>query len=63
MTDNDIKEIKKQFSLDNCTIDHICGCYVNNEKEKQVVSKDAFMSLSDEEHHKYFEIFKKTLTG
>ena len=36
MTGNDIKEIKKQFSLDNCTIDHICGCYVNNEKEKQV---------------------------
>lgn len=63
MTDQDIKEIKKQFSLDNCTIDHICGCYVNNEKEKQAVSKDAFMSLADEEQHKYFEIFKKTLTG
>lgn len=63
MTGNDIKEIKKQFSLDNCTIDHICGCYVNNEKEKQAVSRDAFMSLSEEEQHKYFEIFKKTLTG
>ncbi|MBQ9360630.1 MAG: DUF4317 domain-containing protein [Lachnospiraceae bacterium] len=63
MTAQDIKEIKKLFSLDNCTIDHICGCYVNNEKEKQAVSKDAFMSLPDEEQHKYFEIFKKTLTG
>ncbi len=63
MTSQDIKEIKKLFSLDNCTIDHICGCYVNNEKEKQAVSKDAFMSLPDEEQHKYFEIFKKTLTG
>ena len=63
MTGNDIKEIKKQFSLDNCTIDHICGCYVNNEKEKQAVSRDAFMSLAEEEQHKYFEIFKKTLTG
>ena len=63
MTGNEIKEIKKQFSIDNCTIDHICGCYVNNEKEKQAISKDAFMSLSDEEQHKYFEIFKKILTG
>ena len=63
MTSNEIKEIKKQFSPDHCTIDRICGCYVNNEKEKQAVSKDAFMSLSDEEQHKYFEIFKKTLTG
>ncbi len=63
MTGNEIKEIKKLFSPDNCTIDRICGCYVNNEKEKQAVSKDAFMSLSDEEQHKYFEIFKRTLTG
>ena len=63
MTTEDIKEVKKQFSLDHCTIDHICGCYVNNEKEKQAVSKDAFMSLPDEEQHKYFEFFKKTLTG
>ncbi len=63
MNNNEIKEIKKQFSLDNCTIDRICGCYVNNEKEKQAVSRDAFMSLSEEEQHKYFEIFKKTLTG
>ncbi len=63
MTSNEIKEIKKQFSLDHCTIDRICGCYVNNEKEKQAVSKEAFMSLAEEEQHKYFEIFKKTLTG
>lgn len=63
MNSNEIKEIKKQFSPDHCTIDRICGCYVNNEKEKQAVSKDAFLSLSDEEQHKYFEIFKKTLTG
>lgn len=63
MTLNETKEIKKQFTIDNCTIDRICGCYVNNEKEKQAVSKDAFMSLPDEEQHKYFEIFKKTLTG
>lgn len=63
MTSNEIKEIKKLFSLDKCTIDRICGCYVNNEKEKQAVSKEAFLSLSEEEQHKYFEIFKKTLTG
>ena len=63
MTSEEIKEIKKQFSFDNCSIDRICGCYVNNEKEKQAVSKDAFMSLSEEEEHKYFEIFRKTLTG
>ena len=30
MTSEEIKEIKKQFSFDNCSIDRICGCYVNN---------------------------------
>ncbi len=63
MTDNEIKEIKKRFSIDNCNIDRIYGCYVNNEKEKQALSKDAFLSLPDEEQHKYFEIFRKILTG
>lgn len=63
MTDKEIKEIKKRFSIDNCNIDRIYGCYVNNEKEKQAVSKDAFLSLPEEEQHKYFEIFRKILTG
>lgn len=64
MTSEEIKEIKKQLSIDNCAIDRICGCFVNNEKEKQFVSKEAFMSLSaEDEQHKYFEIFRKTLTG
>ncbi|MBQ9443110.1 MAG: DUF4317 domain-containing protein [Lachnospiraceae bacterium] len=63
MNVSEIKEIKGSFSLEACTIDRICGCYVNNEKEKQAVSKDAFMSLPDEEQHKYMEFFKKTLSG
>jgi hypothetical protein len=63
MTSEEIKEIKKQFTFEHSTIDRICGCYVNNEKEKQAVTKDAFMSLSEDEGHKYFEIFRKTLTG
>ena len=41
----------------------ICGCYVNSEKEKQLEMKEAFLSLSDEEMFKYFDIFRKTLSG
>lgn len=63
MTKSEINEIKKQFTMDGCTIDRICGCYVNNEKEKMCVSTDAFLSLPEEEMHKYFDILKKSLSG
>ncbi len=33
------------------------------EKNKKTELKEAFLSLSEEEMFKYFEIFKKTLSG
>lgn len=63
MTKSEINEIKKQFTMDGCTIDRICGCYVNNEKEKMCVSAENFQSLPDEEMHKYFDILKRSLSG
>lgn len=56
-------EIKKQFNLDRCTIDHICGCYVDHEKNKRLVTKSAFGSIPEEEMFKYLDIFAHTLTG
>ena len=47
----------------NCAITRICGCYVDHEKTKKMESKDAFLSLPEEEAFKYFDIFKKTLSG
>lgn len=47
----------------NCAITRICGCYVDGEKNKKTELKEAFLSLSEEEMFKYFEIFKKTLSG
>ena len=63
MNKKDISEIKKQFTPDNCSITRICGCYVDSEKEKKTEIKDAFLSLPEEEMFKYFEIFRKTLSG
>lgn len=56
-------EIRKQFSPANCAITRICGCYVNHEKEKVTEWMNAFLSLPEEEEFKYFEMFKKTLSG
>ena len=63
MNKKEISEIKKQFSPANCSITRICGCYVDGEKNKKTELKEAFLSLSEEEMFKYFEIFKKTLSG
>ena len=63
MNKKEILEIRKQFTPANCAITRICGCYVDHEKNKKLESKEAFLSLPEEESFKYFDIFKKTLSG
>lgn len=63
MNKKEVSEIRKQFSQTNCNITRIAGCYVDHEKEKKMQTKDAFLSLPEEEAFKYFEIFKKALSG
>jgi hypothetical protein len=63
MNKKEIAEIKKQFTPENCSITRICGCYVDAEKNKKTELKEAFLSLSEEEMFKYFDIFRKTLSG
>ncbi len=63
MNKRDVLEIRKQFSPENCAITRICGCYVDHEKNKVLETVDAFLSMAEEEAFKYYEIFKKTLSG
>ena len=63
MNKKEISEIKKQFAPDNAVITHICGCYVDGDKNIKLKSKEAFHSLSEEDSFKYFDIFKQTLSG
>ena len=63
MNKKETLEIKKQFTNENCAITRICGCYVDAEKQIRTELKEAFLSLPEEEMFKYFEIFRKTLSG
>ena len=63
MNKKEVLEIRKQFTPDNCAITRIRGCYVDHEKNIIFESKDAFLSLPEEEEFKYFEIFRHTLSG
>ncbi len=63
MTKKEIAEIKKLLSPRNCSITRICGCYVDGEKNKKARFGQPFLALPEEEMFKYFEIFKKGLSG
>ena len=63
MNKKEIAEIKKQFCAERCTIDRICSCYVDGEKNIRTTMREAFLSLPEEEIFKYFNIFRKALSG
>lgn len=63
MHKKEVLEIRKQYKPEECSITRICGCYVDGNKEIVAQSKDAFLSLPDEEIFKYLTIFKQTLSG
>lgn len=63
MNKKETLEIRKQFTNENCAITRICGCYVDAEKQIRTELREAFLSLPEEEIFKYFEIFRKTLSG
>ena len=63
MNKKEISEIKKQLTPENCALTRLCACYVDGEKNKKTEMKEAFLSQSEEECFKYFEIFRKSLSG
>ena len=63
MTKKELNEIKSQYTLEDCGILRLCGCYVDGERNKISQFNENFLNLPEEEKHKYFDIFKKTLSG
>ena len=63
MNKKEINEIKKIFTPANCNLTRICSCYVDAEKNKRAELKEAFLSLPGEEAFKYFNIFRRALSG
>ncbi len=63
MTRKDILELKKRLNKTDCTITKMCGCYVDNHKNKVVKLSETFLNLEDDEFFKYLEIARKCLSG
>ena len=63
MTKSELGEIKKLYTPKNCSVTRIAGCYVDGEKNKKSEFSRTFTSLPEEEMYKYFDIFRKALSG
>ncbi len=63
MTIKEIREIKKLYTKERCSVSRLCGCYVNAEKEKVASFSGSLLGMDDSEQYKYLEILKKCLSG
>lgn len=63
MNKKDISEIKKLLTPAKNSITRITGCYVGADGDKITSFAQNFLQLPDEEIYKYFEIFRKMLSG
>ena len=63
MIKSELSEIKKLYTPKNCSVTKIAGCYVDGEKNKKATFVKSFHSLPEEEIYKYFDIFRKALSG
>ena len=53
MTRKELNEIKSQYTLEDCGILRLCGCYVDGERNKITQFNENFLNLPEEEKHKY----------
>jgi len=58
-----IAEIKKCFKKEDCRIDRMVSCFLNEEGEIISRFSDSFYALEDKELFKYCELFKQSLSG
>ena len=63
MTKKELTEIKKLYSIKECTVSKIAGCYVDGESNIKSTFSESFLTLPEEEQYKYIEFFKKSLSG
>ena len=52
MDKKSIGELRRRLKKDSCTFTKICGCYVDDNKNKVTNLDEIFMNLEDEEYYK-----------
>ena len=60
MTKKEVLEIRHQFAQATCSIDKICGCYVDGDRRKIATMKEAFLSLPEEKLLNILRFLRRT---
>lgn len=66
MNKSNVMEIKKTLKISADfmpSIDRICTCFVNGNKNKLIANTEKYFDLDEEEQFKYIELFKGVLSG
>ena len=63
MIQNEVTEIKKIMTKNDCCIHGLAGCYVDASKNKICKFNGKFLTLDEAVFYKYLEIAKKALSG
>ena len=62
MDKKSINELRRRLKKDGCTFTKMCGCYIDDNKNKVTNLDEIFLNLENEEYFKYLEIAKKVLS-
>lgn len=63
MNEKEVAELRRRFKADKSNITHVCGCYVNENKEIISEFDQSLAMLSPEESEKLLAILRRTLSG
>lgn len=63
ITKADVLELRRRMTKKGCTIDRVCGCYVDGNRNVVLKFSQRFSDLEEEEFYKYLEIAKKVMSG
>lgn len=63
MNKKEVAELKRRFKKESCTIQRMCGCYVDADKHKLLSFSQNFLNLEEDEFYKFLEIATKSLSG
>lgn len=63
MNEKELREIRRQFRPDKSTVNRLCGCYVNDQKQIIALFQETLQMLEQEEAANYLALLKKALAG
>ncbi len=63
MNEKEVSELRRRLRPDKNNISHVCGCYVNDQREIVSLFSQSLTMMAQEEAEAYLALLKKCLSG